>query len=230
MAVNPFQSLIDDEEYQKLLGAIAKRTVQAAESFKEGQIVPIEEIKTGLEQPTEEERELSRIKLSKENEQRRLIEEEYGAIVPNVTHDTDGNMLISPTDKPIQDRGEVGIGVNYTKQDLINHYKSLPGWNEKSDDRIYNLIKQHQPELIEPLEYEPEWGGGFAWNEVKNAWYETLDRWKYSNNVMYQATALNLAGDKGEGLNDPVKRKEFRKYLSKIHPDKDYVCIQNELE
>ena len=46
MAVNPFQSLIDDEEYQKLLGAIAKRTVQAAESFKEGQIVPIEEIKT----------------------------------------------------------------------------------------------------------------------------------------------------------------------------------------
>ena len=53
---SPFQPLFDDENWQKLLEAIAKRTVQVGEAVEEGPagVTPYDEIETGLEALSEE--------------------------------------------------------------------------------------------------------------------------------------------------------------------------------
>ena len=187
--------------------------------------------------------------LQRQQELGNLVVEYGNQLDDDITEDSEGNTIIKgPTEAPINFK-DYGVGVNYTKEDLVEHYKAQVPWlrdkvknmsKEEGDDFVYNYVDKYAPEATAPFKWEEKhgWGKGYLWNEIKNTWHQSWERWAHTGKSMALATAAHVAGEDGQGLTNPEKRKKFKEELKDIYPNEteswyeDYIdeVVQGDLE
>ena len=125
--------------------------------------------------------------LQRQQELGNLVVEYGNQLDDDITEDSEGNTIIKgPTEAPINFK-DYGVGVNYTKEDLVEHYKAQVPWlrdkvknmsKEEGDDFVYNYVDKYAPEATAPFKWEEKHGGGkgYLWNEIKNTWHQSWER------------------------------------------------------